>query len=99
MRKKIIAGNWKMNVKPSETAALVKEIAEATKAYTGVDIVCCTPAIDIPAAVEACKGTQVEAGAENAHWEAKGAYTGEILATLGMADDHVFRARIHEHSR
>ena len=54
MRKKIIAGNWKMNVKPSETAALVKAIAEATKDYTNVDIVCCTPAIDVPAAVEAC---------------------------------------------
>ena len=50
MRTKIIAGNWKMNVKPSETAALVKEIAEATKAYANVDVVCCTPAIDIPAA-------------------------------------------------
>ena len=37
MRKKIITGNWKMNVKPSETAALVKDIAEATKAYTNVD--------------------------------------------------------------
>ena len=85
MRKKIIAGNWKMNVKPSETATLVKEIAEATKAYTNVDIVCCTPAIDIPAAVEACKGTQVEAGAENAHWEEKGAYTGEI--STGMLVD------------
>ena len=85
MRKKIIAGNWKMNVKPSETAALVKAIAEATKDYTNVDIVCCTPAIDVPAAVEACKGTQVKAGAENAHWEAQGAYTGEI--STGMLVD------------
>ena len=85
MRKKIIAGNWKTNVKPSETAALVKEIAEATKDYANVDIVCCTPAIDIPAAVEACKGTQVAAGAENAHWEASGAYTGEI--STGMLVD------------
>ena len=54
MRKKIIAGNWKMNVLPSETAALVKGIAEATKDYANVDVVCCTPAIDIPAAVAAC---------------------------------------------
>ena len=71
MRKKIIAGNWKMNVKPSETAALVKGIAEATKDFTNVDIVCCTPAIDIPAAVAACAGTAVQPGAENAHWEAR----------------------------
>jgi triosephosphate isomerase len=84
-RKKIIAGNWKMNVKPSETAALVKGVAEATKDFAGVDIVCCTPAIDIPAAVAAAAGTQVEIGAENAHWEEKGAYTGEI--STGMLID------------
>ena len=85
MRKKIIAGNWKMNVKPSETAALVKGIAEATKDYANVDIVCCTPAIDIPACVAACAGTAVKPGAENAHWEASGAYTGEI--STGMLLD------------
>ena len=85
MRKKIIAGNWKMNIKPSETAELVKAVAEATKSYSNVDIVCCTPAIDIPAAVAAAAGTQVEVGAENAHWEASGAYTGEI--STGMLTD------------
>jgi triosephosphate isomerase len=82
MRKKIIAGNWKMNIKPSETAELVKAVAEATKSYANVDIVCCTPAIDIPAAVAAAAGTQVEVGAENAHWEASGAYTGEISTPM-----------------
>ena len=85
MRKKIIAGNWKMNVKPSETAALVKAVAEATKAYTNVEVACCTPAIDIPAAVAAAEGTHVGIGAENAHWEEKGAYTGEI--STGMLLD------------
>jgi triosephosphate isomerase len=85
MRKKIIAGNWKMNVKPSETAALVKAVAEATKNYAGVDVVCCTPAIDIPAAVAAASDTHVEIGAENAHWEEKGAFTGEI--STGMLID------------
>jgi triosephosphate isomerase len=84
-RKKIIAGNWKMNVKPSETAALVKGVAEATKDFAGVDIVCCPPAIDIPAAVAAAAGTQVEVGAENCHWEEKGAFTGEI--STGMLLD------------
>jgi len=53
MRTKIIAGNWKMNVKPSETAALVKAVAEATKDFNKVEVVCCTPAIDVPAAVAA----------------------------------------------
>jgi len=85
MRKKIIAGNWKMNVKPSETAALVKGVAEATKDFTNVEVVCCTPAIDIPAAVAAAAGTNVGVGAENAHWEEKGAYTGEI--STGMLVD------------
>ena len=85
MRKKIIAGNWKMNIKPSETAALVKAVAEATKAYTNVEVVCCTPAIDIPAAVAAAEGTHVGIGAENAHWEEKGAFTGEI--STGMLLD------------
>ena len=85
MRKKIIAGNWKMNIKPSETTALVKAVAEATKAYTNVEVVCCTPAIDIPAAVAAAEGTHVGIGAENAHWEEKGAFTGEI--STGMLLD------------
>ena len=86
MRKKIIAGNWKMNVKPSETAALVKGVAEATRDFAGkVDIVCCTPAIDVPAAVAAAAGTQVEVGAENCHWKESGAYTGEI--STGMLLD------------
>ena len=85
MRKKIIAGNWKMNVKPSETATLVKEVVEATKLFTNVEVVCCTPAIDSPAAVAAAAGTHVGVGAENAHWEEKGAFTGEI--STGMLVD------------
>ena len=85
MRKKIIAGNWKMNVKPSETAALVKGVAEATKDFANVEIVCCTPAIDVPAAVAAAAGTQVGIGTENCHWKESGAYTGEI--STGMILD------------
>ena len=86
MRKKIIAGNWKMNVKPSETAALIKAVAEATAQYGDkVEIVCCTPAIDVPAAVEAAKGTKVGIGTENCHWKESGAYTGEI--STGMIVD------------
>ena len=84
-RNKIIAGNWKMNVKPSETAALVKGVAEATAAYSNVEIVCCTPAIDVPAAVAAAAGTPVGIGSENCHWEDHGAFTGEI--STGMLLD------------
>ena len=84
-RRKIIAGNWKMNVKPSETAALVKAVAEATKDFASVEVVCCTPAIDVPAAVAAAAGTQVGVGTENCHWEDHGAFTGEI--STGMILD------------
>ena len=86
MRKKIIAGNWKMNVKPSETAALVKGVVEATKDFANVEIVCCTPAIDVPAAVAAALALAL-AGVreENCHWKESGAYTGEI--STGMILD------------
>ena len=85
-RKKIIAGNWKMNVKPSETAALIKGVAEATAQFGDtVEIVCCTPAIDVPAAVAAAAGTKVGVGTENCHWEDHGAFTGEI--STGMILD------------
>ena len=96
MRKKIIAGNWKMNVKPSETAALIKAVAEATKDYSNVEIVCCTPAIDVPAAVAAAAGTQVGVGTENCHWKESGAYTGEI--STGMIVDAGCKYVITGHS-
>lgn len=96
MRKKIIAGNWKMNIKPSETAELVKGVIEATKKFAGVDVVCCTPAIDIPAAVAAAADSNVEIGAENAHWEPKGAFTGEI--STGMLVDAGVKYVIIGHS-
>ena len=95
-RKKIIAGNWKMNVKPSETAALVKAVAEATKDYANVEVVCCTPAIDVPAAVAAAAGTAVGIGTENCHWKESGAYTGEI--STGMIVDAGCKYVITGHS-
>ena len=96
-RKKIIAGNWKMNVKPSETAALIKGIAEATAQYgDAVEIVCCTPAIDVPAAVVAAAGTKIGVGTENCHWEDHGAFTGEI--STGMIVDAGAKYVITGHS-
>lgn len=76
-RKKIIAGNWKMNKTPTEAVALVNEL----KPLVGndeVDVVFCVPAIDIVPVVEAAKGTNIHVGAENMYFEEKGAYTGEI---------------------
>ena len=80
-RKKIIAGNWKMNKTPSEAKALVAELKDLV-AGANVDVVYCVPAIDIVPVVEAVKGTNVEVGAENMYIEEKGAYTGEIAPNM-----------------
>ncbi|MCM1082516.1 MAG: triose-phosphate isomerase [Clostridium sp.] len=80
-RKKIIAGNWKMNMTPSQATALVAELAPLVK-NDAVDVVYCVPAIDIVPVVEAVKGSNVQVGAENMYFEDKGAYTGEISAEM-----------------
>ena len=81
MRKKIIAGNWKMNETPSEALKLVETLKPLVN-NPDVDVVYCVPAIDIVPVVEAVKGTNVHVGAENLYIEDKGAYTGEISAPM-----------------
>ena len=80
-RKKIIAGNWKMNKTPSEAKALVELLAPLVK-NDDVDVVYCVPAIDIVPVVEAVKGSNVAVGAENMYVEESGAYTGEIAPAM-----------------
>mgnify|MGYP003292419078 FL=1 len=80
-RRKIVAGNWKMNMTPSQAVALCEELKDVVKSDS-VDVVYCVPAIDIVPVVEAVKGTNVEVGAENMYFEEKGAYTGEISAEM-----------------
>lgn len=80
-RRKIVAGNWKMNMTPSQAVALCDELKDLVKS-DDVDVVYCVPAIDIVPVVEAVKGTNVEVGAENMYFEEKGAYTGEISAAM-----------------
>ena len=80
-RKKIIAGNWKMNMTPSEAVELIntlKPLVETDEA----DVVFCVPAIDIIPALEAAKGSNIQIGAENMYYEEKGAYTGEISPAM-----------------
>lgn len=77
MRRKIIAGNWKMNMTPSEAVALIGELKPLV-ANDDVDVVFCVPAIDIIPALDAVKGSNIQIGAENMHFEDKGAFTGEI---------------------
>ena len=76
-RRKIVAGNWKMNMTPSQAVKLVEELKPLV-ASDEVDVVYCVPAIDIVPVVEALKGTNVAVGAENMYYEESGAYTGEI---------------------
>ena len=75
-RTAVIAGNWKMNMTPAKTTAFIKELAPKVAGLDGCKIVLCVPYVDIAAAVEAAKGTNIEIGAENVHMEPKGAYTG-----------------------
>ena len=80
-RRKIVAGNWKMNMTPSQAVALCAELKDLVKS-DDVDVVYCVPAVDIVPVVEAVKGTNVEVGAEKMYFEEKGAYTGEISAAM-----------------
>ena len=80
-RKKIIAGNWKMNMTPTEAVKLV-ETLKPLVANDEVDVVFCVPAIDIIPAMEAAKGSNINIGAENMYFEEKGAYTGEISPNM-----------------
>jgi len=80
-RRKIIAGNWKMNMTPSEAVKLCAQLKDLVKT-DDADVVYCVPAIDIIPVVEAVKGTNVAVGAENMYFEDKGAFTGEISASM-----------------
>src|SRR5262245_13948675 len=81
-RKKLIAGNWKMNKTPTDGVALVKEIVAAVTKVTDVDIVVCPPFTALDAVGKALEGTSVKLGAQNMHHEVSGAFTGEISAAM-----------------
>ena len=80
-RKKIIAGNWKMNKTPSEAVELVKTLAPLVQ-NPEVDVVYCVPAIDIIPVRDAIAGSNVHLGAENVYFEESGAFTGEISPAM-----------------
>lgn len=82
MRKKIIAGNWKMNKTAGEGESLATAIKRELSAETKVDVVLCPPFTAISAISQAVSGSQIAIGAQNMHWEADGAYTGEISAAM-----------------
>ncbi|MBQ4365945.1 MAG: triose-phosphate isomerase [Clostridia bacterium] len=84
VRRAVIAGNWKMNNTPAQTTALINEMKPLV-AGADCDVVLCVPFVDIAAAVEAAKGSNIKIGAENVHFKASGAYTGEVSADMLVA--------------
>ena len=80
-RKTIIAGNWKMNNTPAETTALLEEMKPLV-ADADCDVIICAPFVDLQAALDATKGSNIQVGAENCHWAEKGAFTAEVSAPM-----------------
>ena len=81
MRRKIIAGNWKMNKTPQEAVALINEL-KPLLANAEAEVVFCPPAVSLAAALEATKGSNIGIGAQNMYFEESGAFTGEIAPNM-----------------
>ncbi len=81
MRKKVIAGNWKMNKLPNEAIELIEKLTPLVK-DTDNEVVVCVPYIDLFYVLMQAQGTNIKVGAQNMHWEEKGAYTGEISGEM-----------------
>ncbi|MFP4418140.1 MAG: triose-phosphate isomerase [Chitinivibrionales bacterium] len=81
-RKPFIAGNWKMNTTLDEAVALAKGVVEKVGAQTDVDVAVCPPYTNLSAVAEAIKGSNVKLGAQDVHWEDKGAFTGKVSCDM-----------------
>lgn len=81
MRKKIIAGNWKMNKLPDEAISFIDKLTPLVK-NTPNEVVLCVPYPDLFYSLLTAQGTNIKIGAQNMHWEEKGAYTGEVSAEM-----------------
>jgi len=78
MRKKLIAGNWKMNLTPSASAKLAQDIMAAAGVYKNADIVIAPTYVSLDRVSAIVKGSNVRLGAQDMHWEEQGAFTGKI---------------------
>jgi triosephosphate isomerase len=78
MRKKFIAGNWKMNLTPSASAKLAEEIREAASGQHHADVVVCPPFTSLDRVSRIVTGSNIRLGAQDMHWEDQGAFTGKI---------------------
>ena len=81
MRRKVIAGNWKMNMLPNEAIALIEELAPKVK-DTKNDVIICVPFTDLFYSLLSAQGTNIKVGAQNMHFEESGAYTGEVSGKM-----------------
>jgi triosephosphate isomerase len=81
-RKKLMAANWKMYKNPDQTRDFFRDFLPLVAGHTRDEIVICPPCINLCAAVEAAKGSNVNIGAQNLYWEKEGAYTGEICPSM-----------------
>ena len=84
MREKLIAGNWKMNNTPAEGCALVEAVKPLVSGAQ-CDVAVCVPSVCLAPIKEALAGSDIRLGAQNMHWEAKGAFTGELSASMLLA--------------
>ena len=84
-RKKLIAANWKMYKNPDQTREFFRDFLPLVANHDRDEIVVCPPFVDLYAAVEAAKSSNVAIGAQNLHWEKEGAYTGEVSASMLIA--------------
>lgn len=84
----IMAGNWKMNLGPANAAVLARDILQETGQVTTVEQILCPPFVSLHAVNEAVRGSVLRVGAQNAHAEPAGAFTGEVSASMltGLAD-------------
>ncbi|MEG1295873.1 MAG: triose-phosphate isomerase [Niameybacter sp.] len=81
MSKKIVAGNWKMNMNQATAVELINSLKNEINTNE-VDVVVCPPYVCLPAVLEAVKDTNIAVGAQNMHFEENGAYTGEIAPSM-----------------
>ena len=81
MRRKVIAGNWKMNMLPDAAIRFIDEITPMVK-DTENEVVLCVPYTDLFYALLAAQNTNIKIGAQNMHWEESGAYTGEVSGKM-----------------
>lgn len=82
MRRPILAGNWKMNLTIAEATDFVRSIRRGLNDVKGVDRVLCPPFTGLATVKDLVSATEIQVGAQNMHWEEKGAYTGEIAPTM-----------------